>query len=170
MTLVISVNGFVKFFIQSVKPVEDEIFVYGFITILLIFTLLNILNMMSASIEKRKKVFERYADGLGNTEGIKLCFPGEGITHNYAYMPVLFTGAFNRDKVFDSLQKLNIFARKYFYPLTSDTEWYKINVPERKHTPIAAFVADNILCLPMYSELSSDEIDIIINAVLRSAE
>ena len=32
-----------------------EIFVYGFITILLIFTLLNILNMMSASIEKRKK-------------------------------------------------------------------------------------------------------------------
>ncbi len=128
------------------------------------------LRHLDEEIEKRKKVFERYADGLGNTEGIKLCFPGEGITHNYAYMPVLFTGAFNRDKVFDSLQKLNIFARKYFYPLTSDTEWYKINVPERKHTPIAAFVADNILCLPMYSELSSDEIDIIINAVLRSAE
>ena len=37
-----------------------EIFVYGFITILLIFTLLNILNMMSASIEKRKKEFAMF--------------------------------------------------------------------------------------------------------------
>ena len=37
-----------------------EIFVYGFVTIMLIFTLMNILNMMSASIEKRKKEFAMF--------------------------------------------------------------------------------------------------------------
>lgn len=40
MTLVISVNGFVKFFIQSVEPVEDEIFVYGLLLSLLVLSIL----------------------------------------------------------------------------------------------------------------------------------
>lgn len=40
MTLIISVNGFVKFFIQSVKPVEDEIFVYGLLLSLLVLSIL----------------------------------------------------------------------------------------------------------------------------------
>ena len=34
-----------------------QIFVYGFVSIMVFFTLLNILNMMSASIEKRRKEF-----------------------------------------------------------------------------------------------------------------
>ena len=34
-----------------------EIFIYGFVAILLLFTMLNIFNMMSASIEKRRKEF-----------------------------------------------------------------------------------------------------------------
>lgn len=40
MTLIISVNGFVKFFIQSVEPVEDEIFVYGLLLSLLVLSIL----------------------------------------------------------------------------------------------------------------------------------
>lgn len=40
MTLVISVNGFVKFFIQSVEPVEDEILVYGLLLSLLVLSIL----------------------------------------------------------------------------------------------------------------------------------
>lgn len=40
MTLVISVNGFVKFFIQSVEPVEDEILVYGLLLSLLALSIL----------------------------------------------------------------------------------------------------------------------------------
>ena len=34
-----------------------EIFIYGFVCIMIFFTMLNIINMMSASIEKRKKEF-----------------------------------------------------------------------------------------------------------------
>lgn len=40
MTLIISVNGFVKFFIQSVEPVEDEILVYGLLLSLLALSIL----------------------------------------------------------------------------------------------------------------------------------
>lgn len=40
MTLAISVNGFVKFFIQSVEPVEDEILVYGLLLSLLALSIL----------------------------------------------------------------------------------------------------------------------------------
>lgn len=40
MTLIISVNGFVKFFIQSVEPVEDEILVYELLLSLLALSIL----------------------------------------------------------------------------------------------------------------------------------
>lgn len=40
MVLVISANGFVKFFIQSVEPVEDEILVYGLLLSLLTLSIL----------------------------------------------------------------------------------------------------------------------------------
>ena len=51
-----------------------EIFVYGFITILLIFTLLNILNMMSASIEKRKKEFAMFMSIGMSVNDMKKCY------------------------------------------------------------------------------------------------
>lgn len=81
------------------------------------------LRYVDREIEKRKKVVERYVERLSNIKGIKLCKPQAGVKSNYAYFPVVFDGyKLNRDEVFENLKKNNIFARKYFYPLTSNFE------------------------------------------------
>lgn len=124
------------------------------------------LRHIDKEIEKRKAVVERYIERLDNIQGIRLCKPQAGVKSNYAYFPVLFDGyRLNRDEVFEKLKEENIFARKYFYPLTSEFECYNRRFDIQK-TPVAKYVENRILCLPLYSDLSLEYVDKICNIIL----
>lgn len=125
------------------------------------------LRYVDKEIEKRKKVVERYIERLNNIKGIKLCKPQAGVKGNYAYFPVVFDGyKLNRDEVFEELKKNNIFARKYFYPLTSNFECYKGRFHIEK-TSVAEYIADRVLCLPLYSDLGLQDVDRICDIILK---
>lgn len=124
------------------------------------------LRHIDKEIEKRKAIVERYFENLDNVKGIKLCKPKVGIKSNYAYFPVVFDGyKLNRNEIYEKLKKEKIFARKYFYPLTSEFECYKgqFNIQE---TPVAKHIADRVLCLPLYAGLALEEVDRICNIIL----
>lgn len=124
------------------------------------------LRNINTEINKRKLVVDRYFERLENIKGIKLCKQQEGIESNYSYLPVLFDGYVStRDEIFEALKKRNIIARKYFYPLTSNFECYKgkFNI---HRTPIAEHISKNILTLPLYADLSIDEVDRICDIIL----
>ena len=124
------------------------------------------LRNINTEINKRKLVVDRYFERLENIKGIKLCKQQEGIESNYSYLPVLFDGyVLTRDEIFEALKKRNIIARKYFYPLTSNFECYKgkFNI---HRTPIAERISKNILTLPLYADLSIDEVDRICDIIL----
>jgi len=124
------------------------------------------LRHVDDEIEKRKKVVERYKERLSDIKGIKLNEEKENVKSNYAYFPVLFDGyKANRDEIFEELKKNNIFARKYFYPLTNDAQCYKnkFNVEE---TPTAKYVSDRILTLPLYSDLELSDVDRICDIII----
>ncbi len=126
------------------------------------------LRHLAGEIEKRKKVVERYREKLGGIPGITLCKQQEEVTPNYAYFPVIFNGyRASRDEVFDALQEKGITARKYFYPLTTSFECYNTSDESIKaKTPVAAFVADHVLTLPLYAGLSDEIIDLICETIL----
>lgn len=117
------------------------------------------LRHVDKDILKRKIIAERYIEHLDGLKGIKICKTDKNISSNYSYFPVVFEGYLNhRDNVYESLKKCNIFARKYFYPLTSSFNCYKGQfVPEE--TPVANYISNRILCLPIYPELSLDDVD-----------
>ena len=48
-------------------------------------------------------------------------------------------------------------ARKYFYPLVSANKEFKKDLTV--NTPIAAYFAKNVLCLPMYAGLAFNIVD-----------
>jgi dTDP-4-amino-4,6-dideoxygalactose transaminase len=124
------------------------------------------LKHVTEEIQKRKAVVERYIDRLSNINGIKLSNEKPEVKSNYAYFPVLFDGyKLNRDEIFDKLKENNIFARKYFYPLTNSYECYKGRFDDNK-TPIAKYVADRVLTLPLYSDLALDVVDTICDIIL----
>lgn len=126
------------------------------------------LRHVDDNIEKRRLVSERYRERLSNIPGIRLTAPKEGIRPNYAYFPVVFDGfPLTRNEVYDLLASHHIFARKYFYPLITDFDCYRERFL-RVSLPKAKKAADSVLTLPLYAELSFDQVDricdIIINA------
>ena len=124
------------------------------------------LRHVEEEIQKRKKVVERYRERLSNIEGIKLNIERKNVKSNYAYFPVLFDGyKASRDEVFEELKKNNIMARKYFYPLTNDAQCYK-NRFNAEQTPIAKYVADRILTLPLYGDLELSTVDKISDIII----
>lgn len=126
------------------------------------------LRHINDEIKKRKKIVNRYIERLNNIEGIKLCIKQNGVESNYSYFPVVFDGyKLNRDEVFEKLSKNNIMARKYFYPLTNTYECYKDKF-NCNSTPIAQDVANKVLTLPLYADLSLKDVDKICNIILNT--
>lgn len=119
------------------------------------------LRHIKEEINKRKKVVERYRRNLIDVPGLKIMENVEGVESNYAYFPVLFDEnifGYTRNEVSDKLKKKNIFARKYFYPLTNtfDCHHGKYDVNE---TPIAQHVAKRVLTLPLFADLPLEDVD-----------
>jgi dTDP-4-amino-4,6-dideoxygalactose transaminase len=126
----------------------------------------NLLHV-EGEIEKRKNVVERYAKRLGRVNGIKIWQPQPGVKSNYAYFPVVFDGyKESRDEVFEKLKVENIYARKYFYPLTNSFKCYKGRF-DVEQTPVAKYIADRVLTLPLYADLALNDVDRICDIILK---
>lgn len=121
------------------------------------------LRHLDSEIEKRKRIVERYNENLFDIKGIKLVEPQDGVSSNYSYFPVLFEKG-NRDDVYEALMADNIFARKYFYPLTNEFECYKDRF-HSKETPVAKYISESILTLPLYADLTIEGVDRICNII-----
>ena len=127
------------------------------------------LRHLDEEIEKRSKVAKRYFERLRNIDGIVVCKPQKNVKPNYAYFPVVFDGyKKNRDEIFETLKQSNIIARKYFYPLINDMECYKdFSSFGSYKTPNAKHIADRVLTLPMYADLSLEDVDRICDIILK---
>lgn len=126
------------------------------------------LRHLDEEIAKRKKVVERYRERLSGVEGIKLSAIQENVESNYAYFPVVFDGyKYTRNEIYEMLQEQGITARKYFYPLTNSFECYR-NYPTAgtEKTPVAQHLALRVLTLPLYADLSLDDVDRICDVIL----
>lgn len=125
-----------------------------------------VLQHMPMIIAKRKRIYSLYHDFLGKIPGIRLpqTLP-EGITYNYAYMPIEVDEkeyGISRDGLYEKLKTYNIFARRYFYPLLNDFSCYQA-VSITDPLVVARRVATRILTLPIFSDLSEESVHIICN-------
>ena len=126
------------------------------------------LRHVDEEIAKRKKVVERYIARLSCTPGIRPWHEQDNVKHNYAYFPVVFDKEIfgkSRDEVAAELAENNIFARKYFYPITNEFECYK-GMFEIQETPVAKKISDSVLTLPLYADLALDDVDRICDIIL----
>ena len=126
------------------------------------------LRHVDEEIAKRRAVVERYREHLEGVDGLRLNVQQPEVRSNYAYFPVVFDenlfGA-SRNEVMDALAQNGIGARKYFYPLTNTFECFhgKYDVDA---TPVALHMAKRVLTLPLYADLSMEDVDRICKIVL----
>lgn len=124
------------------------------------------LRHIDEEIAKRKIVWDRYKERLGSEKGIILPEPNADTVWNYAYFPVLFDGyKMNRNQIQEKLAAENIYARKYFFPLTNEAACYA-QMYGNAAVPVAKHVADTVLTLPMYANLTIADVDRICDVIL----
>lgn len=125
------------------------------------------LRHIDEEISKRKKIVLYYIDNLKNIDGIQLNKYDENVKYNYAYFPIVVDeelfGA-GRDDIFNELEKNGIGARKYFYPLTNSYSAFHGKYDVKK-TPVALYVSERVLTLPIYADLDFDVVEKICDIV-----
>ncbi|EFH0555490.1 DegT/DnrJ/EryC1/StrS family aminotransferase, partial [Escherichia coli] len=126
------------------------------------------LKHVNEAISKRKEINDLYGKLLGNVKGISLAKFDKLATKNFSYYPILIEDDYgmSRDELCHLLQKNNIFARKYFYPLISDMDLYKNMESARKENlHIARDISNKVLCLPIYADLDLDIVRFIARVI-----
>lgn len=125
------------------------------------------LKHIDTAINLRKKVDSHYREKLLRVKGIELPSVTQTAS-NYSYFPILVSPDYplTRDELYQKLKENNIIARKYFYPLISEFSVYKNDIKlNAANIPAAKYRAEQVLCLPIYPDLSVDDQDIIISII-----
>jgi len=126
------------------------------------------LKYIDQAIERRKQIDTIYRQRLRGLSGIScLSDAGEKVA-NYAYFPILVGADYplSREKLYETLMDHGIHPRRYFYPLISDFPMYRgLPSANRENLPRATVAADQILCLPIYPDLSDEDIDRIVSVI-----
>lgn len=124
------------------------------------------LKYVREEICKRKEKTLQYDERLSLRSDITLRKRDERIVYNYGYYPVLFSSEEQRNKVYDRLRDNNIYARKYFYPITSDHQCFQ-GLYKDVDLVNARYVSARVMTMPLYSDLEEIEIDRICNLIER---
>ncbi len=124
------------------------------------------LKRVSTIMDERKELWQQYQDRLSNIAGIKLFYSHSEINKNYSYLPIIVDEGYelSRDELYRKLREHNIYSRKYFYPLTLDQMCYK-NKFKQDNLKVARNLANQVLVLPLYSELSINDVDKICSQI-----
>ena len=124
------------------------------------------LKRIDTAIMERKLRYERYKELLKDVPGIRFFVDTQRVRKNYGYFPILVGEdcVRTRDELYDRLRENNIYARKYFYPLTSDQACFK-NKYKNMDLPNARQLSKEVLVLPLYEKLEMQELERICDLV-----
>lgn len=124
------------------------------------------LKYIADVIRQRKIRSEEYRKSIENVKGIRTFENNPNVDRNYGYYPILIERDYplSRDELYNLLQKYGYFARKYFYPLTSDQACFK-NKYKNVLLNNARELSKEILVLPLYEDISMEHIREIGNII-----
>ncbi|MBK1813065.1 DegT/DnrJ/EryC1/StrS family aminotransferase [Clostridium sp. YIM B02505] len=117
------------------------------------------LKYVDGQIANRRRIAKIYRENLKEVSGIRYLNDLKNVKHNYAYFPIIIDETklgIDRNQLYDRLREFNVITRKYFYPLITDFDCYK-GLYNDNDLMNAKYVADRVLTLPIYGELSEED-------------
>lgn len=132
--------------------------------------LLN-LKQVDAAIEARRRVAVRYREALRDVEGITFFDDMPGVRHNYSYFPVFVDAevyGMTRDELYAKMKAANVLGRRYFYPLISEFSTYRgLESAAPENLPNAHRMAESVICLPMHHALSEEDVERVLELIVK---
>lgn len=123
---------------------------------------LCVLEDVDKIIAKRMQQSVYYAKALEKLH-VRVPLIQKDCEFNYAYYPIIFKSEKESLAAKTALENKQIYPRRYFYPSLSN-----LNYVTKAQTPIADEVSKNVLCLPLYHHLGTEEQDMIARILLRT--
>jgi len=121
---------------------------------------LCILPKVKDLIAIRKSLHQMYDEHLCNSD-VNRPIINKDVNYNYAYYPVIFPSENVLLQVIKDLNQNDIFPRRYFYPSLT-TLCY---IDDQFDLAISDDISSRILCLPIFHDLSSGEVDKICSII-----
>lgn len=121
-------------------------------------------------IVRRGELDARYRERLCSVLGIECLAAVPLKRSNHAYFPILVGRGYplSRDALYERLKQYGIYARRYFYPLITDFPMYRgLPSARRDSLPVAADIAQRILCLPMFPDLTEEQLDRVVDIIAK---
>ena len=126
------------------------------------------LKHIDAAIARRREIDTLYRELLAGVPGVRCIDPSFEKESNYSYFPILLGNEFpmSRDDLYNHFKANGIHARRYFYPLISEFPMYR-GLPSARpdQLPVAMDAARRVLCLPIYPELTTEEVQQICGVI-----
>lgn len=120
------------------------------------------LNYIQQIHKQRMELTARYNDKLQSLKAYRPIWYS-GATENYPYYPLVLESEELLLKIKSVLDTNEIFTRRYFYPSLANSLPYL----EPKDFAVTDAVSKRVLCLPMFYDLTLEEVDLISRIILR---
>lgn len=111
---------------------------------------------------KRKAITDQYDTNLKGLRARRPVWHSES-ENNYAYYPLVFDDEEMMVEAVEYLKGFEIYTRRYFFPSLSTSLPYVVSQP----LPVTDDIASRVLCLPLYPDLTIEEVDLISRHLLR---
>jgi dTDP-4-amino-4,6-dideoxygalactose transaminase len=130
------------------------------------------LDHVGRAIERRGAVAAEYRRRLADLAHLRMPAWPADIVRNDAYFPVFVEERFpvTRDDLYHRLKAAGVHARRYFYPLISEFPMYR-GLPSAAPggLPVAHRAAQQVLCLPLYPDLSEEALGRVVTVIRDAA-
>lgn len=122
------------------------------------------LEHIDAALARRGEIDAHYRRRLASVSGLRCVQPCGQTKANNAYFPILVEADYplGRDQLYQYMRDHAVVVRRYFYPLISDFPMYRgLPSAAAANLPVARAIAEKVLCLPIYPDLASEDVDAI---------
>ena len=120
------------------------------------------LKYLEAIHNKRKELTARYDEKLQNLKARRPVWHAAS-ENNFAYYPLVFDSEALMLQCVELLKLNEVFTRRYFYPSLATSLPYV----KPQDLPVTDDIAQRVLCLPLYYDLTLEEVDLICRLILR---
>lgn len=118
------------------------------------------LDEIDSILAERKKVYDYYMEILPKDDGFQIPVQNSKSTSNYGYFPIIFNKEQHVLELIALLNSYSIYPRRYFYPSLDMLDYTPSSTMSNSRS-----IAKRILCLPIYGELETKNIDRIVKCL-----
>lgn len=127
------------------------------------------LKHVDEAIEKRRQVALYYREALKEVKGIRFFEDVPDVKHNYSYFPIFVSEneyGMSRNTLYEKMKSVGVYGRRYFYPLISTFSTYRgLESANPSNLPVAHRMAEEVICLPIYHNLSKLDMEKVITQI-----